>query len=199
MRFGQFITLSVFCRVFAFVVAMVLGGCELYYNDDTVPDDEPDAGVVLPPDAFVPSPDAEVLEACSEVCAGEEYNEWLNPDGSCAYIICRPSYGHCACPLPLLETRLYAVSNSSVAVEFHVNCPADAPNGPHRGGVELYANDQVVSVQSFDWTCAYSTVVSTWLSLPCGADVWARGVALHPATGNPVYLVTPHITTDACR
>jgi hypothetical protein len=92
MRFGQFVSLSVFCRVFALVVALVLSGCELYLGDDTAPDDESDA--------FVPSPDAEILEACSTVCAGEEYNEWVNPDGSCGYVICRPSYKHCACPAP---------------------------------------------------------------------------------------------------
>lgn len=199
MRFGQFVTLSVFCRMLVFVIALALGGCELYLGDDTVPDDQPDAGEVVQVDAATPPPDAEVLEACSDVCAGEEYNEWLNADGSCAYVICRPSYKHCACPLPLLEARLYSVSSGSVAVEFHVNCPDNAPNGPHRGGVELYANNQVVSIQSFDWTCDYSTAVSTWLELPCGADVWARAIALHPVTGDPVYQLTPHITTESCR
>ena len=105
MRFGQFVTLSVFCRTLVFILVLALGGCELYLGDDTAPDDQPDAGEVIQvdatPDVQVPTPDAPVLEACSDVCAGEEYNEWRNPDGSCAYVICRPSYRHCACPVPL--------------------------------------------------------------------------------------------------
>jgi hypothetical protein len=103
MRFGQFVTLSVFYRVLALVVALFLGGCSLYLGDDTVPDDSSDAGGVDATVATIdagPSPDAEVLEACAEVCDGEAYTPWINPDGSCAYVICRPSYKHCACPAP---------------------------------------------------------------------------------------------------
>lgn len=239
MRVEQIPSVWVFCKLVSAVV-LTLGGCSLYVGDDAPPDTT-DAGSM--PDAVVdaatPPPDAEVLEACEEVCEGEEVTEW-SAGGDCLYAICRPSYKHCLCqedypscevmgcdgtqnvPLycpedgqacfcaapdgpdgwcipspPLLGVNLSVSTDGTVSVRASVTCAVNVEDGPYRGGIELYVNNQL-DARSGWWRCSEGSFTETWVNIPCGSEVWARAIALHPATGAPMYALSPTLTTTTC-
>lgn len=105
-------------------------------------------------------------------------------------------------PAPLVEVEVTIGPDGPLyraTVAFSVNCPDGAPDGPHRGGVELYVGGALHDVTAFDWTCDFSWSSSTWFDLPCGVDVWARGVIVHPVTGEPAYQLTTTTHTPECQ
>lgn len=249
MRVSQFFTMSLICRFISLLLVFVTG-CSLYFGD--VETDSPDAMVSVPdarqvdaaPAVDAGTPDAENLEACDTACPGQEYTPWYDNAGNCQYVICRPSYGHCACPAPppplptcaamgcdgtqavplvcpddggpcfcaaptgpdgmcvdppLVEAFLYAETNGAMSVDFKVNCPLGAPDGPHQGAIEFFAGMQVAGIVTFEWSCSASEHTLTLSNLPCGEDAWARAVVLHPITSDPTYLLTVHAPTMACN
>jgi|JI10StandDraft_1071094.scaffolds.fasta_scaffold241418_2 hypothetical protein len=247
MRNTQIFTLSITCRIISLLLVFITG-CELYFGD--VETDTPDATAVAPDawriDASTPidagRPDAAALDSCETACPGQEYTPWNDTAGNCMYVICRPSYDHCACPPPvtptcaslgcdgtqeaplvcpddggpcfcsssigqdglcidppLVEAFLFTGEVNSASVNFKVNCPQGSTDGPHQGAVELYAAYGLVGIKTFTWTCSESEHMLTWANLPCGTDIWARAVALHPTTGEPTYLLTVHSSTAPCN
>lgn len=84
-------------------------------------------------------------------------------------------------------------------VNFYVDCPEGAPNGPHAGTIELYSNLGLVDTYTFDWTCEFSSTQYTKFNLSCGLDVWARGTITHPVTGETVNATTDTAPTLACE
>jgi hypothetical protein len=93
---------------------------------------------------------------------------------------------------------LHPDDGTYASAAFGYACPDGAPDGPHRGSIELYSNLGLYGVQSFEWTCEFAWVQASWHDLPCGLDVWARGMAVDPVTGDTVYQVSQTGRTAAC-
>lgn len=148
-----------------------------------------------PPVACDPTP-----TCVSMGCDGTQSVPLYCPEGQDTCFCAAPHGpdGWCVDP-PLVEAFLSTDEGNSASVNFKVNCPKGTPDGPHRGAVELFAGMEVAGIESFTWTCSASEHTFTWIRLPCGTDIWARAVALHPTTGEPTYLLTVHSSTASCN